>query len=333
MEIKTMDLSFCNTKAHNVVNKEGKQYILDCLEKHKIKLNTKRAYILHNKTLQYLEKTQHIISIKSSGTNYYLFFTNINNINYCFYIDRKIKPGYSYPRIISVKYAFDDIIFKDTLLDGELIKNENDPTQWMFLITDIILCCGEKLECNIINRFNKLYKILNENYKENLDLDICPLVVKKLFLYKDYDNLITMFIPSLPYKTKGLYFNSLNTKHANQLYLFNNNSNNNHNKHNKHKKVDTETETDNVNTQFIFKLQSTNTPEIYDLYCNNNRNLEKYGVACIPNLRTKMLIQKNLSDGICYVNCKYNEKFSKYQPISVLDIQENSAIIDLSKLK
>ena len=46
-----------------------------------------------------------------------------------------------------------------------------------------------------------------------------------------------------------------------------------------------------------------------------------------------MLIQKNLSDGICYVNCKYNEKFSKYQPISVLDIQENSAIIDLSKLK
>ena len=43
-------------------------------------------------------------------------------------------------------------------------------------------------------------------------LDICPLIVKKLFLYNKYDYLITQFIPSLPYKTKGLYFNTLQYK-------------------------------------------------------------------------------------------------------------------------
>ena len=80
---------------------------------------------------------------------------------------------------------------------------------------------GHKLECNIVNRFNKVYEMLKNHYTIDKNIDICPLLVKKLFLYNQYDFLITQFIPSLPYKTKGLYFNTLNTKHANQLYIFN----------------------------------------------------------------------------------------------------------------
>ena len=64
----------------------------------------------------------HLISVKTVGTNYF-FLTKINNINCCFYIDRKIKQGYTCPRIISVKYLFDDCVFDDTLFDGELVKD------------------------------------------------------------------------------------------------------------------------------------------------------------------------------------------------------------------
>ena len=220
MEFKTLPLSFCSREAHNVVNNEIKELIMNNLKKYDISINTKRAYILNSKSIYFIEKTQHIISIKSSGTNYYLFLTNINNINYCFYIDRKIKNGYTYPRIISIKYGFDDTVFKDTLIDGELVKHQDEDNSWMFLISDIIILKGEKLSCNIITRFNKLYSLLKQDYTVNEDLDICPLVVKKLFLYKDYDYLITQFIPCLKYRTNGLYFNSLNVKHANQLYLF-----------------------------------------------------------------------------------------------------------------
>ena len=63
--------------------------------------------------------------------------------------------------------------------------------------------------------------MLKNHYVVDKQFDICPMLVKKLFLYNRYDYLITQFIPSLPYKTKGLYFNTLNTKHANQLYIFN----------------------------------------------------------------------------------------------------------------
>ena len=106
-------------------------------DKYNISIQDKRAYILNNKSVYFLEKTQHIISIKSSGTNYFMFFTNLNNVNYCFFIDRKIKQGYTYPRIILIDYSFDTSVYNDTLLDGEMIKD--DKGNWMFLISDLII--------------------------------------------------------------------------------------------------------------------------------------------------------------------------------------------------
>ena len=331
IEIKTMDLSFCGDEAHNVVNQEAKEHIIQSLKKHNISINDKRAYILNNKSLHFLEKTQHIISIKSSGTNYYLYFTNINSINYCFFIDRKIKQGYTYPRIISVKYRFSDTIFKDTLLDGELIKSDHDSSDWMFLVSDILICEGEKLESNIINRFNKLYSILKNNYTPDEVMDICPIVVKRLFLYSEYDYLITQFIPSLSYKTKGLYFNSLNTKHANQLFLFNN-AQNKPTTQFKEKKMP---KTDSLDNYKVFRLETTDKPDVYDLYCfdKDKNEPEKYGMACVPNLRSSKNINKLLSgkDSI-YVDCKFNPKFDKYEPIKISEIDNDRNLTLLSSL-
>ena len=334
LEIKTLDLSFCSDAAHNVVNPEAKQYIMNRLkEKHNININKKHAFILNQKSVYFLEKTQHIISIKSSGTNYYLYLTNINNINYCFYIDRKIKSGYTYPRIISVKYSFSDEVFEDTLLDGELVRDQDDNDSWIFLITDLLVLKGKKLECNIVNRFNLLYEMLTNNYNKNHELDICPLIVKKLFLYKDYDELITRFIPSLPYKTNGLYFNSLNTKHANQLFLFKT-GNNHHSKkqfakkeHNNVKKNENE-----KSSNIILKIVKTEKSDIYNLFCQNRNEAHKLGMAHISNLRTSKMIRKlfqGTSGENILVNCKYNEKFNKYEPISKA---ETSDITELSSL-
>jgi len=51
-------------------------------------------------------------------------------------------------------------------------------------------------------------------------LDICPLVVKRFFSYNEYNELLTQFLPNLKYGVRGLYFNSLNPKHANHLFLY-----------------------------------------------------------------------------------------------------------------
>jgi hypothetical protein len=373
VEIKMMDLSFCSDGVHNVVNSEAKEFIMNRLKtKYEVDISKKHAFILNTKSIYFLEKTQHIMSIKSSGTNYYLYFTNINNINYCFYIDRKIKSGYTYPRIISVKYCFNDTVFQDTLLDGELVRDINDNDSWVFLITDILIHKGIKLDCNIVNRYNVLYEMLTNDYNKNHDIDICPLIVKKLFLYKDYDELITQFIPSLPYKTNGLYFNSLNTKHANQLYLFKNNNDTNKSKQHYKSKESGHNNANNANGQgnghynghngsnanghnghngsnanghngsndstkidnIILKIKQTGKSDIYELYCNNRDEEHKLGVACIPNLRTSKLIrnifEKTEDKNNVFVNCKLNDKFGKYEPIS---LSESNSMNDIKSLK
>ena len=71
MDIKTMDLSFCGANCQNIVNKEAKEFIINKLkESYNISIKDNRAYILNNKSVLFLERTQHIISIKSS-TNLY----------------------------------------------------------------------------------------------------------------------------------------------------------------------------------------------------------------------------------------------------------------------
>ena len=393
VEIKTMDLSFCGEVAQNVVNKEAKEFVLQQLKsKYGVGINDNRAYILHDKSVYFLEKTQHIISIKSSGTNYLLFLTRINNTNYCFYIDRKIAPGYTVPRIIATKYGFSDTVFKDTLLDGELVKN--DKNQWMFLITDILVHEGKKLESNIISRFNLLYSMLKNCYNVDKDFDICPLVVKRLFRYSEYDYLITQFIPSLTYKTKGLYFNTLNTKHGNQLFIFpnerqhksHNSSNTSHMSNSSHYRGNNYSSSSlNVNADgggghssssggggghssssgggggrssgggrsgggggggsgsggggggggsggvsnksngYIFRLETTLTPEIYNLYYKDGSDVIKCEKpAYIHGLRNSKMIRKFLSGShTTYVYCKFNATQKMWEPITKAEISSD----------
>ena len=38
---------------------------------------------------------------------YLLYCTQINDVNYCFLIDKKIKDGYKFPKIFLVHYRFE----------------------------------------------------------------------------------------------------------------------------------------------------------------------------------------------------------------------------------
>ena len=341
MDFELMKISFCERMADNVIKSDAKKYILDIIGKYDINIQNKYANILNEKNIKFLKLNPHLITIKTGGSNYYLFLTRINDVNCCFFIDRKIKQGYTYPRVISVKYRFDNSVFNDTLIDGELVKDKNN--NWMFLINDLLIFKGEKLKCNIISKYNKLYKMLTDNYVYDENFDICPLMVKKIFTYKEYDTLITQFIPSLTYQIRGLYFNTLNTKHANFLFLSQNNNNKKivkqsirkkpqKNTHNIDENVDVikpsknniykaDKTLDDV-TKYVFELRKTTKPEIYDLYGLKNGEKIKYSVAHVPGLRASKKIKlffKNTETPV--VECLFIEKFKKYEPIK---LSENS---------
>ena len=173
----------------------------------------------------------------------------------------------------------------------------------MFLISDIVVYKGQHLKCNIVDRFNKLYKLLEEDYVEDRYLDICPLRVKRLFNYSEYNDLILNFIPKLSYGIRGLYFNTLNPKHCNQLFIY---------KEQKRVKEKVINKSEQVKT---YEIRSTIQPEIYDLYYLKDSNITKLDVARISGLKVSRLI-KNLfnNNESVYVKCKFNNKFNKWEP-------------------
>ena len=325
MDFKLTPISFCKKGGMNVQEAKDKEQIINILkQKYSINFKSNRAMVLNAKTVNFI-RNPHMISVKTSGTNYFLFLTRINYVNCAFYIDRKIKQGYNYPRIINVTYSFDDSIFNDTLLDGELIKDNSN--NWMFLISDIIVAEGKNLQCNIINRINMLYNILKEKYTVDTYQDVCPLKVKQLFTYAEYNKLITMIIPNLKYGIRGLYFNTLNTKHNNHLFLYPNNSQSNKPVKKKEKKIGHQ----EIVHMKTFELRKTMQPEIYDLYCLDGETLVKFDVARIGTLKVSKLIYKLFNDNnTVYVNCKFNTKFNKWEPF---EQGEQDKLCDLKYLK
>ena len=336
MDFKLVPISFCKKGGNNVQEAQDKEQIINILkQKYSINFKSNRAMVINHKSVNYV-RNPHLISVKTSGTNYFLFLTRINYVNCAFYIDRKIKQGYTYPRIISINYSFDDSVYNDTLLDGELIKDTDD--NWMFLISDLIVSEGKLLTCNIINRINILYDILANKFNEQPNNDICPLRVKKLFTYSQYNELITMFIPSLKYGIRGLYFNTLNTKHNNHLFLYPSNKTNNKNQKSndnissiKNKKDKIGFKTSEVVKMKTFELRKTIQPEIYDLYCLDNTNLVKYDVARISTLKISKLVFTLFNENeTVYVNCKFNTKFNKWEPF---EKGESDKLCDIKYLK
>ena len=127
--------SFCEKEIDNVTDNDMKKYILDNLDiKTQIKYNSRYAKIFNEQYRKNLNNP-HVMCLKSSGTPYLLYLTQINDTNYCFLIDKKIKDGYKYPKIFIVHYRFSPELFQGTLFEVELTRNKKQ--EWCLIIGDI----------------------------------------------------------------------------------------------------------------------------------------------------------------------------------------------------
>ena len=361
MDIRTSEISFCNKKALNIVSDKFKSFLLSNLrEQYNISITDRNAHILNRKSIVNLSKNPHLISLKTIGNNYYLFLTRINEVKYCFFIDKKIKNGYTYPRIVSVKYCFDDDFFNDTILEGELVRDYDN--NWLFLIFDIRCYKGvNQKNVNLVNKIQNIYTLF-DNYSQDSDIELCQLEVKRFFNYSEFDDMMNNFIPNLNYKIAGLFFNTLNMRHHNYLHFFpRNNKNNNRTiknsytgasvnitSNNQKRKPSTdnikeyinlpENKTDlqqpkiqydkksinNIKDTMVFTIKKTDKPDVYVIYCIKNNDLIKYGFACVPTLKCSKFIRSAFinsgKDADVKVNCKYNNRFKKWQPISLASV-------------
>ena len=147
--MQTGIISFGDRVAWNIKCNLTKDIILNELyDKFNIRIIQKHYYNIDDNNIKYLTNLPHLISLRSNGNSYYIYFTLYNDIPIIYFIDMKIHTGYEKPRIILSRGLFDKSLFKNTLIDGEMIKtNEN---KWVFIINDIIAYEGAKLENMIL---------------------------------------------------------------------------------------------------------------------------------------------------------------------------------------
>ena len=308
--------SFCGTKIDNITVDETKEYILNQMSIFcsGIKFNSRYAKIYNDQYSKNLNNP-HLFFLKSSGTPYLLFLTQINNTNYCFLIDKKTNNKYSFPKILIVPYNFSNDLYSGTLFECELIKDKYN--NWSLGINDIYYNSGKNMKKTvIIDRINSINNILESKFLETEYSKICPLFVKRYFDYNKVHEVKNKFIPSLSYNIRGVYFVPMRVDYSNILYLFPKDDKlNNLPQQKQDIKIDENTK--------IFRIMKTMKPDVYELYLNDEDNLVKKGIALVQNTELSHKLfsyfeNKTQMDEV-KVECKLDTNFNKWKPICLSD--------------
>jgi len=342
-------ISFSDRVGFNIKSNDHKDIILDQLKSlYNIKILQRHHHNLDNNNVNFI-LSNHLMNLRSNGNRYYLYFTLYNNIETMYFIDKKIHPGYQRPRIIFGRGLFDKKLFKNTLLDGEMVKCKDN--SWTFLINDIICYEGIYLNKKMLpERLKYIYNLLEYQYTPDETIDVCNYKVKCYFnMYKQSIENIMELSNNLNYTCRGIYIYPYDIKYKPKLYNFDESSVINVVRKTKDitefKTMDIEKVADiataanaanaatatitpnppidiNVlnNEEKILYIVKTNEPDIYDVYDNEDvLNKPKIGIALVQTLSDSKLLRNSFRDKNAITNikfvCEFVEKFKKWRAI------------------
>jgi hypothetical protein len=294
------------------------------------------------------------MNLRSNGNRYYLYFTLYNDIETMYYIDKKIHPGYQRPRIIFGRGLFDKKLFKNTLLDGEMVKCKDDT--WTFLINDIVCYEGKYLNNKTLpDRLNIIYNMLDTQYTPDSTIDVCNYKVKTYFnMYKESIAELHKLSNSLNYTCRGIYIWPYDLKYKPKLYNFDETNvidvvrktkditefktiENQNIQIDNCSIIDTIPEIEPIreNTEVsvtatttagadekVLFLMKTLEPDIYDIYETDNVNDKSIGIALVQTMNDSKILRTAFRDKnamtVLKFACTYNDKFKKWRAVRQL---------------
>lgn len=344
-------ISFADRIAYNIKSNEIKDMILEQLYRlYNIKIIQKHYFTLSNNNIKYIDNNNYLCNLRSNGNPYYVYFTKYNDIPIIYYIDKKIHPNYEKPRIILVRGLFNEELYKNTLLDGEMIKTYDK--KWIFVINDIIAYKGEFLKKkNLEERLNIVYDLLENDYTEDSCIDVCKYKIKTYYkIHKESIKKLIEISKKINYSTRGIYLWNYNLNYKPILYNFNEDNiknvvrntkddskfktydllqNNNKNKENINKenekklKDDEKIEEELKEDEKILFISKSTEPDVYYLYLKENILIEKsIGIANVSKLETSKMLReifKNMNTTtLVKFKCKYNKVFEKWLPLHTI---------------
>ena len=218
--MKTSPVTFCNSSVEQVIDHSTKTTIIDGIRQcininiadwtHRLIRNKKDATYLQN---------PHLMSIASYGNRWMMYLTQINHMNVCILIERSIKPGYPYPKMLLVHFQFNEILYQNTLFDLEILDNAKGHDTPLILVCDILMMKNRDVtNWDPVRRTNTIHTIFDNQFTNNIHLQPSAIQVKRLFCMKNFNEMIEL-VKALPYTTKGIHFLPLNSKYPTRTWI------------------------------------------------------------------------------------------------------------------
>ena len=342
-------ISFCDRIAMNIKSNETKDVILKDLEtRFHVKILQKHWHRLDTTSCSHIQARPHYVTLRSNGNPYYMYLTTYEDTPLIYFIDKKIQPKYTHPRIILGRGLFHPDVFKNTLLEGEMVK-KTDGT-WTFLINDIYAYHNQWLEnYHLPYRMAYASTLFQKEYTPDPVMDVCSFQLKYYLpaTQGSIDALLDV-ASKLPYTNRGIYFWPTSMKQKPKLFNFDESL-----ILQVKPKIKEVTEfrmatgppvptsvadqppqlspsllPEQVSNskitikdgEKVFLLQKTEHPDVYHvLDSDGTKSYKKVGMAHIPNLKTSSMLhdifkEVNVITTIPF-RCKFHETFQKWTPI------------------
>lgn len=124
---------------------------------------------LHNIVTQ-----NYMVCEKSDGERYLLFMTTIDTLNIAVFISRGLDMYLS-------PFFFDNSVYQNTIIDGELISLTSSPKRWVFMGFDLVCVCGVNMKKNKLpERLTELHNLFTRKYFIS-NTDVCGLFMKRFY--------------------------------------------------------------------------------------------------------------------------------------------------------
>lgn len=298
-------MSFCNRPTIHM-NIEDNDFILNKLGK-MVNFRQPKIHTFSRYNINDLKNFHYLLTFKTNGSPCYLFLTIINGKKYSLFID--YKNPYKI-QIYNVKLRFNDELYNDTIIDGELLIN--DKNNWIFMLNNILYYKNEYIGNKLLGyRISILSDIIRNQYKFDDFLNPCHLQLRSYFLFNHLELLSTtqnnklLLIPEYSNKPT-LSFNIANL-HKNEKIIKNLSLN-----------------TDNINVKKFYVIQ-TETPDVFELYReefedDNTKQNFFNGIACLSKMSHSFYIKKLFDEiqshqkGI-WIKFIYNNDLNGWEPL------------------
>ena len=274
-----------------------------------------------------------IFMIVPYGIKYLTWFTYYQNKNVCFLIELTPKKTPKSFKIITTCFHSD--LAQGTILYGTMVKDR------FFVCEDILWFCGNISQNKHIQTFNDRLHIIYDlftNYIKQLSVSKKHIMFCTPILSNNY-NAIDKAVSVLPYTTYGIKIINPNRNDDMRIFV---------------------PRVEKVTYHAIFKVKATITPDIYDSYFYNKGMWQSHKFIYVGSYKSSVMMNsifRNIKENRCldsleesddedefencdigkytdqnkvvFMNCKFNPKFKKWEPIEIVSDKKTITYDDL----